>query len=68
MKTIKIILKEDGSTIVDMNGFVGKECEFDYKRLVEQLRKMGIEIDEEKVEKKNEYHLVKRSEKRAVLW
>ncbi len=43
MKTIRIIIKKDGNIELDFNGFIGNECYISRDKLLEILKKLGVD-------------------------
>jgi hypothetical protein len=45
MKTIKFMIKEDGSVIFDFDGFQGNTCLVEFQKLLKELEELGIKIE-----------------------
>lgn len=57
MKVIRYVINSDGSVTLDFNGFRGKVCETEFKKILEALKEEhGIEIGEVSQELKPEYY------------
>lgn len=56
MKSIDIMVNEEGKVKVDFGGFAGKGCYIEAGKLIEMLKSNGIEVDiENVVDKGGEY-------------
>lgn len=52
MKSIRIVINEDGSIETDYSGFVGESCERSINSLIERLREKGIKMTKKETRKK----------------
>ena len=57
MKTVRYVINPDGSVTLDFNGFRGKVCEKEFKKILEALKEFaGVEVDAVKQDYKPEYY------------
>ena len=56
MKAIRYVINPDGTVTLDFNGFKGKVCLDEFKRIEEALRDFGVVVDGLKREYKQEYY------------
>ena len=45
--SIKIIVKQDGGTEYDYNGFQGETCKASHAQLLKKLKKLGVNVNAE---------------------
>ena len=53
---VRYVIDPDGSITLDFNGFQGKACIDEVKKILEALKEQGINIDYVKQELKPEYY------------
>ena len=66
MKEIKIIIDKNGKITIDFDGFRGDACFKEREKIVELLKKYGLEIDIEHEERKPEAYVT--TEQEAMVW
>lgn len=45
MRTVKAIIEADGSVRVEYNGFTGKTCLQEAKKIYEKLKALGVDVN-----------------------
>lgn len=66
MKNVKVIIKEDGSVIIEYNGFQGSECFLEAQRLYEKLKSAGVQVSIQQTQVKPEFYSKSASSVRRV--
>lgn len=61
MKQIKITVRKDGKITIDLNGFEGTACVTELRKLILNLRDLGVSVDVEHEEKKPEYYVTSKN-------
>lgn len=56
-KIIKMIIKNDGSILVDLDGYVGQSCVKDVEQLINKLKEAGIDVNISESNLKEEAYL-----------
>jgi len=49
-KTVRVLIKRDGTIVLDFDGFVGRACFAERERILEILSRFGINVDKKLVE------------------
>lgn len=57
MEQIDVIINEDGKMTIKTTGFSGETCIKEIDKVLEELRKAGIDVKTLKIEKTAEYNL-----------
>jgi len=60
MPKIRILIQKDGKVIIDAEGFTGKKCLEETKKLEDLLKGYGISLGSKEVHLKPEYHVRER--------
>jgi hypothetical protein len=60
MKTVRIIVDENGSVRLDFDGYVGKQCDADAAKIIEELKRLGVIADTKRIDYKPTYTSVKK--------
>lgn len=56
MKTVRYVINPDGTVTLDFNGFKGKACVGEFRKISEALRDLGVVVDGLRQEYKQEYY------------
>jgi hypothetical protein len=60
MKTVRIIVDENGSVRLDFDGYIGKQCDADAAKIIEELKRLGVIADTKRIDYKPTYTSVKK--------
>jgi hypothetical protein len=56
MKTIKVIIDKDGKVKIEYNGFQGDQCFLEAKKLYEQLKSLGVNVEIQATQPTQEFY------------
>jgi len=56
MKNIKVIIDKDGRVRIEYSGFQGSECFIEAKKLYEQLKSLGVNVEIQETQVTQEFY------------
>jgi len=56
MKNIKITINENGKVKIEYSGFQGSECFIEAKKLYEQLKALGVDVEIQETQVTQEFY------------
>lgn len=60
-KRIIAVISKDGDITFDFNGFIGKACLNEARKLEEQLKDQGVKVNIRELTKKREFYVTDKS-------
>lgn len=60
MKTVRITVDENGGVRLDFDGYIGKQCDADAAKIIEELKRLGVIADTKRIDYKPTYTSVKK--------
>jgi hypothetical protein len=67
-KTVKIIIRKDGSIEVDFQGFRGRMCETEFEKLAAVLEQLGVKLSNTEKKHKPEYYVTETHQERLRVF